>query len=345
MATITFSGGYDYDFVDEPPKSLECSICLLTLRNPTVISCCGNHFCEPCIGRIINNRKPCPLCNSPDFTTFLHKGVAREVNGLRVYCPKKAQGCDWQGELGQVDRHLNPTANSRGCGFVMVECKYRCGGMFERQMIDSHETDDCAKRPIEVQVAFLARRLETLAIENRDIKTKFEAEITALKAENTSLKQQIEARSPLKLPPFYYTVLNYEQCKKGNLVLMSPPFYSHPKGYKMCLHIYPNGLPSGARTHMALLVYIMRGEFDDTLQWPFTGRVTIDMCNNKSQQWTQVKVVDFKESPTKRERNHLTSGVWGYQQVLPQDQVAAEYMIKEGTNNFVRFRVNRVELV
>ena len=104
----TVSGGYDYDFVDQPSKSLECSICLLTLRDPVVISCCGNHFCEPCIERITDNRKPCPLCNSPNFTTFLHKGVAREVNALRVYCPRKAQGCDWQGELGQVDRHLNP---------------------------------------------------------------------------------------------------------------------------------------------------------------------------------------------------------------------------------------------
>ncbi len=30
-----------------------------------------------------------------------------------------------------------------------------CAGEFERQVIDSHETDDCAKRLIEVQVAFL----------------------------------------------------------------------------------------------------------------------------------------------------------------------------------------------
>ncbi len=195
----TVSGGYDYDFVDQPSKSLECSICLLTLRDPVVISCCGNHFCEPCIERITDNRKPCPLCNSPNFTTFLHKGVAREVNALRVYCPRKAQGCDWQGELGQVDRHLNPQANSRGCGFVMVECKYKCEGMFERQVVPSHEAEDCVKRPIEVQVAFLARRLEMLAIENKEIKNKFEAEVTTLKekvftlkAENTSLKQQIE---------------------------------------------------------------------------------------------------------------------------------------------------------
>ena len=236
-----FSGGYDYEFVDQPPKSLECSICLLTLRNPMVISCCGNHFCDPCIGRVKSNRNPCPLCNSPDFTTFLHKGVAREVNALRVYCPKKVQDCDWQGELGQVDHHLNPTANSRGCGFVMVECKYKCGGKFERRIIDYHEADDCAKRPIEMQMAFFARKLEMLATENR-------AEVSALKAENASLKQQIEARPLPPVPPFYFTLYNYQRCKEENRAIMSPPFYSHAKGTK-CAYKYSQMDPKLERIH------------------------------------------------------------------------------------------------
>ncbi len=356
----TFSGGYDYEFVDQFPKSLECSICLLTLRDPMVISCCGNHYCEACIGRITNNRKPCPLCNSPDFTTLLHKGVAREVNALRVYCPKKAQGCDWQGELGQVDRHLNPTANSRVCGFVMVECKYKCGGLFERRVIDSHEANDCANRPIEVKMAFLARRLEMLATENREIKNEVEAKVTtlktqlqaevttlhkeviALKAENTSLKQQMEARPLPPVPPFYFTVYNYKQCKKDNSIIMSPTFYSHPKGYKMRLQIFPNGFKTGLNTHLTLFIHIMMGEFDDTLQWPFTGRVTIDMYSFKSEQWTQIQVVDFKESPVQRGYDCFTSGGYGRYTFSPQDQ---EYMFKEDSYTFVRFRVNRVELV
>ncbi|XP_064390383.1 TNF receptor-associated factor 4-like isoform X2 [Halichondria panicea] len=329
----TFSGGYDNDFADQPPKSLECSICLLTLRNPMVISCCGNHYCEACIGRITNNRKPCPLCNSPDFTTFLHKGVAREVNALRVYCLKKAQGCDWQGELGQVDRHLNPAANSRGCGFVLVECKYRCGEKFERRAIASHEADNCAKRPIEMQMAFLARRLEMLATENRDIKTKMtvlDAEVSTLKSENTSLKQQIEARPLPPVPPFYFTMDNYQQCKEESRTITSPPFYSHPKGYKMRLDIYTNGFMSALNTHVTLFIFILRGEFDGILQWPFTGRVTIDMYNIKLKQWTQTRVVDFKDTPVERKCDRLTSGSCGYN--ITQDQVA-ECVIKDGTHH------------
>ncbi len=126
---------------------------------------------------------------------------------------------------------------------------------------------------------------------------------------------------------------------------MSPPFYSHPNGYKMCLQIYPNGYDIGLNTHLSVFVFIMRGEFDDTLQWPFTGRVTIDMCSNKSKQWTQVKVVDFKDAPVKRECDNLTSTGYGYYRVLTQDQVAAKYMVKDGTDTLVRTRINHVELV
>ncbi len=154
-----------------------------------------------------------------------------------------------------MDCHLNLTAKSSGCGFVMVECKYQCGGLFERRVIDSHEVDDCTKRPIEMQVAFFAKRLKILAIENREIKNEIEAkvttfktqvsalqaevttldtEVTTLKAENTILKQQMEARPLPPVPPFYFTVDNYQQCKKENCTILSPPFYSHPKGYKMC---------------------------------------------------------------------------------------------------------------
>ena len=60
------------------PKSLECPVCLMTFRDPHVISCCGNEFCQVCIERVHRDGKPCPLCNEPNFTTMLHKKLVRE---------------------------------------------------------------------------------------------------------------------------------------------------------------------------------------------------------------------------------------------------------------------------
>ena len=39
--------GYDSGlFVDDPPKYLECPLCLSILREPHLLSCCGAHICE-----------------------------------------------------------------------------------------------------------------------------------------------------------------------------------------------------------------------------------------------------------------------------------------------------------
>ena len=42
-------GGYDYEFVDSPPDTWECPVCLSTLRDPHLLSCCGVKICQSCI--------------------------------------------------------------------------------------------------------------------------------------------------------------------------------------------------------------------------------------------------------------------------------------------------------
>ena len=44
--------GYDCEFVDAVPEPLTCSVCLLTLRDPHLLDCCGVKMCGPCVSRI-----------------------------------------------------------------------------------------------------------------------------------------------------------------------------------------------------------------------------------------------------------------------------------------------------
>ena len=49
-------GGYDCQFVSQPPSHWECPVCLLTLRAPHLLSCCGVKICQSCIeGVRMNN--------------------------------------------------------------------------------------------------------------------------------------------------------------------------------------------------------------------------------------------------------------------------------------------------
>ena len=119
------------------------------------------------------DNKPCPLCNEQNFSTMLQKKIVREVNALVIRCPQKELGCVWEGELGQLQRHLNPGAgvsSAQGCEFLTVECAYRCGAQLRRRLIQEHEMETCPKRPIEMQVASLMKKFEAVVTENQMLK-------------------------------------------------------------------------------------------------------------------------------------------------------------------------------
>ena len=75
---------------------------------------------------------------------MLHKKLVREVNALVVRCPQKEQGCDWEGELGQLHGHPYPKSRGvNGCGYVIVPCTYECGIQLQQQKIHEHEVEVC----------------------------------------------------------------------------------------------------------------------------------------------------------------------------------------------------------
>ena len=63
--------------------------------------------------------------------------------------------------------------------------------------------------------------------------------------------------------------------------IYSLPFYTSRYGYKMCLRLYPYGDGSGKGTHLSLFIVIMRGEYDDILEWPYRHKVTFQLLNLK----------------------------------------------------------------
>lgn len=364
---VSTKGGYDCEFVEPPHQCLECSICLLTLREPHVSSCCGNHFCRPCISRVLDNKNACPLCNEREFTTLLHKGVQRTINSLIIYCQWKRLGCNWKGELGHLAEHLEPRDGATsGCGLVMVECSYKCGTMIERRGLMEHQNNVCTKRPVEAQMASLAakieqrltiveKRLETELKERQDTKEKLstlEKQNETLLEENEALKSELQAIKDtttlhaFDTPPFYYTVHNFNHYKTADLVLFSPPFYSHPGGYKLRLQLYPNGTKYAKNKFVSLFVAILRGEHDGDLQWPFEGMISVEIFNTTKNIWDLS--TDFTLASTesnrcvKRPVNCVGNDGSGTITWLSHDTLTSDYIIPG--YDCVRFRVTEVQL-
>ena len=144
--------GYECEFVEPPPKQFqsECPICLQILREPYILDCCGYSFCAACIERVGKDGKPCPHCNQPGYTTLVNKGLKRALNEFRVYCPHRLSGCEWEGELGKLDEHLNsdplPERQLEGCPFAVIECLH-CKEGIRRDKIAGHQLERCPQRP------------------------------------------------------------------------------------------------------------------------------------------------------------------------------------------------------
>ena len=69
---------------------------------------------------------------------------------------------------------------------------------------------------------------------------------------------------------------------RRTISLYSPPFYTSPHGYRMCIRVYLNGDGTGKGTHVSLFFVVMRSEHDNLLPWPFKQSVRFTLINQKN---------------------------------------------------------------
>ena len=108
--------------------------------------------------------------------------------------------------------------------------------------------------------------------------------------------------------PIEFVITNFTERKNSNRVWYSPPFYTHPQGYKMCLTVYANGDGEGKGTHVSVFTRLMRGEFDDHLKWPFPGRVVLQLCNQLEDKRHRGHTISFSKAADPKVINRVTGG-------------------------------------
>ena len=130
-------------------RKYDCPVCLQILRDPCISQCCRNNFCHACVKKLKKAGNPCPLCRNSNFRIQRNRILSPEVYHLQVYCPNKSKGCDWVGDLGEIDVHLNQSPvlryQTNGCHFIDIQCCY-CSQKFQRNQIWDH-LSVCPRRP------------------------------------------------------------------------------------------------------------------------------------------------------------------------------------------------------
>ena len=134
-------GGYQCEFVGPVPEELLCKSCKLVARQPRIVDCCGEHFCQACIDPVLKHKKPCPSCGEADSTALFIKKYLKKILALQVHCTMKQKGCEWVGQLEQLDAHLDTD-----CQYVDVECPSKCDQKVQKRNLATHLEMDCHKR-------------------------------------------------------------------------------------------------------------------------------------------------------------------------------------------------------
>lgn len=151
----------EFDFVERPSEDFFCPVTFELLLDPHQTACCGNHLSEKAVHRLQRDGKPCPMCKEPQLNTVRDKFHRRRVSGVRIYCPNKANGCEWIGEVGGGKQHClscpKRSWKCQHCEFVStvdtqeshlldcmhypVACPNQCDvGTIPRSRVDEHLT-------------------------------------------------------------------------------------------------------------------------------------------------------------------------------------------------------------
>ena len=178
---------------------------------------------------------------------------------MRVACPNGS--C-----RKRVARH-NLTSHRRECPFEEVPCKYArigCNARVPRREREEHEND--------------TEQHFQMAIDT----------VSELKAKLEDLDHEQSQTS-------VFILKNFEQHRIENSSVFSTPFYTGPGGYKMCLKVCASGDGNFKGTHIAVFAYIMKGEHDNHLSWPFTGQINVELLNQLDDANHYARCIWFRE--------------------------------------------------
>ena len=151
MARSVVPRDEEYDFVEQPSRDFFCPVTFDVLLEPYLTECCGHHLSETAYRQLQAQGKPCPVCKEEPLKAVKDKYHKRRVSSLKVRCPHKAEGCEWQGELGSLEQHLNAKSSAGECRYVDVDCPYACGGRVQRHSLKKHKSKRCPLRPFTCQ--------------------------------------------------------------------------------------------------------------------------------------------------------------------------------------------------
>ena len=226
-----------------------------------------------------NRQYQCPHCRA----TGRYRNITTTHLGI---CPKVKIPCP-NGNCKISVLRCNLSNHQSKCQYKEVPCKYAKIGCEEeplRRDLEQHENDAFVHLPFAIEtVCKQQEEIEELREEVKAVK-----EEQKIKVIGGNLAADQADSCVFKFSEFYQHDLHDKEW-------YTPPFYTHPGGYKMCIQVDANGYQDGRDTYVSVYACLMKGRNDDNLPWPFTGEVTVTLLNQLEDENHHTDTVSFPE--------------------------------------------------
>ncbi len=222
-----------------------------------------------------NRLHSCPKCQN---VMELRNAVSHELNE----CPKRRYTCPHCNEGGVYDERT--TTHLEVCSKVEIKCK-KCSQNFRCYNKSVHPLD-CPDEPVRCTYYNIGCEEKPLRKDLGTHEENAQLHLSLATKEVLRLKNKILVKNTLTFKmKLQVHPMVYEE-------FYSPPFHTSAAGYKLCICVYANGLDVRG-THVSVSAHLMKGDNDDSLSWPFTGTVTIELLNQLEDKNHHKKTVTF----------------------------------------------------
>ena len=261
-----------------------------------------------------NRQYQCPHCKATgrycDITTT-HLDICPKVV---ILCPNT--GCTVSVPRCDLSKHQSK------CQFEKVPCKYAkigCKKVSLYKDLEQHEKEDA--------IFHLQLAIETVNKQQKEI-NELQEEVKVFKEEQETVSDIIIAGQASQTGRCVFKMSDFSRRKSSRHGWRSSPFYTQAGGYKVCVRVNANGFGDAAGTHVSVYACLMKGKNDDTLPWPFTGKVTFTLLNQLADKNHYSNIISFQQDSEASVR--VVSGdrgcALGHSKFISHDQLDYDYV-------------------
>ncbi|XP_047136088.1 TNF receptor-associated factor 5 isoform X5 [Hydra vulgaris] len=309
-------GGFDEKFVDPLPDGFVCPICFLALRQPIQTKDCGHRFCLSCFNLLKRNKE--------DFLCPLDRQIINMEKDHWNECPNKPIEC--LNNCGEINlmRKMMAQHLANNCSLSIQRCEYYKIGCIYKGTKAQRETHIESSMNFHLLLAINKINSLNEIINNKEeklisLENKFaslkqtelnetfiktaEEKLNKLESDINNVNNKINLIEKQPMNNRYMWLLNdidkinsKETKKLKGHSICSSPFYSAPYSYKFFLEIYLNGFGEHKGTHSSIYLNIIKGEYDNLLEWPLTKKIKVSLLDQSANRKHKNFYIDPKKS-------------------------------------------------